>query len=753
MVASARVLRSAHAGVLGKDLPVAGAMTVLAVAVYQVAHAPRFNPPTYIDPWIYTASMWNFDYLYDTFYGAYYLSRLPWLLPGIALNSVFSHQTAYYVQHIVFALAGAGCAFLLIRRFYGSLVALVSYGGLLTSLLFYDAYTTDYPDGAQVTFLLAGSLFAFSPHQSRARRLRLVLAGFFLAAAVTTNLFDSIFVFGLALAYLIVFIPWLSTSLFVAVGRDAIWMLVGAGALVVVCGAFSAAHDGEFLFFMPSVRAINGINTADYKLATFDWLPREPRLLIPPFLVLAILFAWPTGFRPRWRTDPAIRFALGGVVFLTWISVIIGAWEFAGAGVFLQTSYYYTLFNTAFVLCTGVSVYLILSHGKGLGKHATRGMAFAALAAGALPGLWIYGLDRTGVVGVTGTKLTVVLMIVTLLLIFLGRLIRAPGFRLPLLLLVAVLIVFDVNVAGATSYTTQAAFGTRNSPVAKGPTAFALGGQFVNFMRRAGLQGQPPPAFWYDIDSSVYLNGIQSLYLWGYTQVGLDMPRVDAEVKRRLGALDPTKLVLLCATPDCANAAESLAGAGIRLRPVAYARLHAGDATVWVRAYTVPEPSVAQLERGYYAPLASPLSPRTSAKALRSWDFSAGVLPTGWAKSSPDAQLKAVQGGVRVVTDQVPSQFQLNSEAVELQPGTYAAAVDGRVDAGGLAISVLVVGKAKFLHTSLFWYGQRGFDRRQMLARFTLTRPTTVELVFWNWRQQPAASEWVIRRASLVIAR
>ena len=179
-------------------------LTVISAGVagfYLTLNAPALNPGTSLDPWIYTALMVNFTYVFHTFNWAYYPSRLPWLIPGIAVHQLFGPVTAFFVLHGVFFFGAGLFAYLTVRRFFGSTVALAAYSLLMVSPLFYDAYVTDYPDGAILTFLFGGVYFGLTTHGARHPLMRAAASGFFLAAAAATNLFVCVVIGCLFLLY------------------------------------------------------------------------------------------------------------------------------------------------------------------------------------------------------------------------------------------------------------------------------------------------------------------------------------------------------------------------------------------------------------------------------------------------------------------------------------------------------------------------------------------------------------------------
>ena len=98
-VAAERTVARVRAGALLGGWGGFALVSAAAVAFYLALHAPALDPGNYLDPWIYTALMVNFKYVFQTFNWAYYPSRLPWLIPGIVVHEIFGPATAFFVLH------------------------------------------------------------------------------------------------------------------------------------------------------------------------------------------------------------------------------------------------------------------------------------------------------------------------------------------------------------------------------------------------------------------------------------------------------------------------------------------------------------------------------------------------------------------------------------------------------------------------------------------------------------------------------
>lgn len=705
---------------------------------YWLIGASQLNRPTDLDPWYYTGLFRNFGYMYRAFEDTYYASRLPWIIPGRVVNSLLPPAPAALLLHSVFLLTAAGAAYVVVRRFFGPNAALAAYAALLLNLIFYDAYTNDYPDGAQVTYLLLAFAFAFAGRGAgRAHLARLAAAGFFAAAALGTNLFDIVLVGPIVLAYLVFTVFDRTGALRALLDLGA--ALLGAVLLLVVVGSYASAYGGEFLFFMPSVRALSKIS-ADVKIPGRHWILGEPRLLIPIFcVVLAAVVLAISGARARWRSDPSVRFVGAAATYLASITLVIYIWEFAFGGAMLDVPYYFSLFSPGIALTLGGCLGLIAERARIPGSV----LVAAVVVAGTLPVVVAYTAHPAAMFGRRGAIITLVLMA--------GGVAAAPLFRRRRLaaLALVMLAVAAPTYAAAASISTNDVFREGASIGAK-ERSLSLADQLMSFMRVHRLQstapGAQPPVFWYDAAADPSLIGIQSTYLFGWTWVGLAMPKVDGGLLKLLHDRRPQTIVLLCTDSGCAGGPGALRGARVTLRPAASARLESGGHRVWVRAFTLPRYSIANERLSYYD-TALPLSPLGFEHTRQAVRFDRGV-PAGWQNEAAAAG----RGGDGIVVRTTPSRFayQLLGPKVELPPGRYHALIAGRVVSGGLILGVLDATKDSWISQGGFSSQQHDFDTKTMAVGFTLAKPTTVQLILSNWAPVDSSSRWIVRRAGIV---
>jgi hypothetical protein len=564
----------------GHERAVVGVSTAAALVVLRLVNTQIYTEPWTIDPWLYTALMTNFDYIYHHFVTTYYASRLPMIVPGYFLNSFLTPQQAYVVVHIVFFLAGALFLYLLVRTLFGVRVAVLMYPAILTNAIYVDAHTWDYMDGFVITYL-SGGLYFLASCTGRRSRVRPALAGFFFAAAAATNLFATVLVLAAVVAYLFVRARTDRLAAVARVAVEAAWFLIGVGVLLVACGVFAREHGGRFLFFMPSIEALRTIKQAGYQAPNYAWLREEPRLYVPVFLAALVALSWRRRERPEGeRLGLALSIAATGLV------LVLALWEFLGSGYFLQVGYYFDQLYPFFFVMLAAAVVALLGWASNEVVTSFAALAGIGLVVGAAPLAIVFGIERRELWGWSGAKIAMVLMAVTLLLGLVLRLGLARG-RAPAVALVAgALAIGSVGYASAANVSTNGKLANQGL-LAQAGDVFSIGVELEDFMERNGLQEGALPAFWFDYSRDQTLISLSSLYYYGYTLVSDKMPIPDQDLRARLDLLRATVVVLLCSDPACGGGGAALRHAGYDPVLVADERLHAGSKSVWVEAYRI----------------------------------------------------------------------------------------------------------------------------------------------------------------------
>ncbi|MGN6868501.1 MAG: hypothetical protein ACTHMY_08865 [Solirubrobacteraceae bacterium] len=557
-----------------------GGLTILIGLVYRIVDAPLYNPYSSIDAWVYAGLFTNFDFTYHHFGFTYYASRLPWIVPNLVAHDVFSWRVAYFIVHGAFFFGGGIALFVLVRRFLGRLPAFVAYAALVANQLFYLGETWEYVDGAIITYFLVAFAFGITETGGRRRVPAMFAAGFFLAAAVATNIFVSVLALGFPLLYAAVN-PLRGHARRLL--SDGLAFVSGSALLVLAGCIFSKVNGNGWWFLGPQIRAAGTLSAKTYRSATYGWVVHQPRLIAP--LLVLVLGGLVLPRLPRRDPQQRIRFrfAVACYAYLLFSAGFLTIYELTGGAV-LEYPYYESLIFPAMALALASVVFAAAEvvHGRA----ARAGVLLVVVGAVALPLLLVYPRDHKGLVGPTGTWLA--LGAGAVMVVFaLGDLgLRSSARARAAAAIAAVgLLVFGVNFSTASSadvYDKIAAY-PENGPV------YDVGMQLIAFMRTGGFQREVP-YFWYSMNDGVEgleFEELQSLYFFSYTYLGVNMPTVDADFVARARLYRPQTIVLLCRSFACLGGPRALHEHGYALREVGRRLLTSGAFSVWVRVYHV----------------------------------------------------------------------------------------------------------------------------------------------------------------------
>jgi hypothetical protein len=546
-----------------------GAVLGIAALSYWWTRAPLYNPSGTIDPWLYTALMVNFDQFYEHFHSTYYASRLAWVVPGRVLHGVLPVDAAYWVLHGLAFSGGVAALFFLVRRYLGLAAAVTGAATLALSPMYWNAQYWDYIDGVVLTYLLAGLCFGLPVTTGRARAASLAVAGFFFAAAVTTNLFVAL----IALIYPIIYVfvqpaAGLRRRLTMAFA-DLASLAVGAAALVVAFGFYARANGGPFVFFEAQINVVRGGQIV--KQPGYEWLRTEPRLLVPVFLLAAALPVLVTG-----RRLPSFRFAAGSVAGLAFLTATIYGWEFLAGGNLLELTYYCSYFAISIALTMACVAALAAGLARSR-RTADVGIAAAAVIAAVVALGLIYRNERAQWTGWAGTKISFALIGVAAVLLVAFVVTR----RTPIAPVAAVVSV------GAIALASHFAINSSNGTFVFSYSAPNNGSLYhaaldeVAFLKRWTTPDEPLPTFWYRAENRPDLIAIQSMYFWGFTQLDLALPTVTQTVRQRLDWFKPPTIAMLCETPDCGGGAAALRRAGYPYAQATSTYIRHGQIRLW----------------------------------------------------------------------------------------------------------------------------------------------------------------------------
>jgi hypothetical protein len=573
--------RSRPRGVALAEAATLLALTGLVALAYVWTRAPLYNPPFTIDPWLYTALWTNFGQIYHAFAGTYYVSRIPWIVPGYLMNGIFDARTASLILHALFFFGGGVLFYVLCRRYLGPIAGAVGYVALIGNQLYFTAHRWDYQEGAVLTFMIATFAFAL-PRTTRTvpRALALGASGFFGAATVTTRILDVAYLIGLPILYFaVVRGDW--TARLSRFGKDAAAWIVGATTLVVACGIFSRTHGTEFLYFMPQVRIVRSGSGEGNQIPVDQWLPYAPYFALPIFVVVLAAVVL---LLDRRGDDTARRLLAGSAVWVAVDFTGFALWQFLGPGWLFNVVYYFSSFLIPTLLCITAAVAVLVPI-RTLSARSTAAVILCA-AATLAPLVWIYRSDAAKRIangyGSDPYLTTFVLMATALLLVAVGcrTRIRAATFIASLAALAG------ASQAVASSVST---FNLAQSEPTSGDV-YNAGQKLIHLLHADGFD-RKLPYFWYDVAAPAGVGSLQSLYYYGYTYIGIGMPKIDADFRYRMKLYRPESLVLLCETAGCKGAPGELRRAGYNPHLGNSALVKSGKFKLWVEIYRVRNPA------------------------------------------------------------------------------------------------------------------------------------------------------------------
>jgi hypothetical protein len=573
-LARRRLLRRAWAAAQREDvagvLALGGVLGIAALA-YWWTRAPLYNPSGTIDPWLYTALFVNFDQIYEHFGTTYYASRLPWIVPGRIVYGVLPVDAAYWVLHGLAFSGGVAALFFLVRRYLGVAAAVVGAATLALTPMYWNAQYWDYIDGVTLTYLLAGLCFGLPLASGPLRAVSLAAAGFFFAAAVTTNLFVALVAGIYPIAYVFVQPTTGLRPRFVMAFKDVAALLVGATALVAALGFYARENGGPFLFFEPQVDVIRSGIVGAYKVPGYEWLRSEPRLLVPVFLVAVAAPVLALG-----RRLPPFRFAAGATAGLAFLTIVIYGWEFFAGGSVLEYSYYFSYFaiSIALTMASVAAMAISLVRSRWAAKA---GVAAATTIAAVVSLGLIFHNEREEWTGRSGMRIAVAMMALAALMVAGAVVIRRTRVG------TVAAVIATGAVAAASHFAINSSTGTFvvsfTAPNNRNLYHAAL--DQVAFVKHSTSRDNSLPTFWYSAAKRPDFVSIQSMYYFGYTYLDLELPKVTPGMRQRLDLSQPQTIVMLCETRDCSGGRAALRRAGYSYAEDSARLISRGQIRLW----------------------------------------------------------------------------------------------------------------------------------------------------------------------------
>jgi len=487
--------------------------------MYSLTHA--------IDAWVYHGFFHHLEtYASTMFPPTYYGTRLAWIVPGYVAYHVFSPVAAAVILHLTFYCTAVWSLYSIVRRIAGSSAALfsaVAFGLYLPAI---RALGWDYVDGAVIAYTLLTLALLMAGLEANRRWLTLasgVAAGAMLHSNIgAAFMFPSILIWfppgrtGLVERGLQPARPWRSLAM------QLLWWGGGIVACTASLSIVSVSAGGNWDFFMPSFRwMIQQRLVNPWDVTGFSWIAMAPWFFLPAAVFVASLVAWLLPQRRQSLTAGRQR----AIAALVLCSVIFAVWDWAGNGALLYTYYY-----TSWLL-----PWSFIAIGAVLAGTATRanldvGMVLVCALAMAFSLVWPASV-RLPVGGLAGLALTIALMAC-------AAVIRQPMPRR------VVIVAALISLHGWLSATTD--FG----PYPDRADGFQVINRGVGIVDRYITADQPRFLLTPPQKLGHYVQGLTSIYLWGYTIASDKFPEVRPEQARQIRA--GTRVVVIAEQENAA---------------------------------------------------------------------------------------------------------------------------------------------------------------------------------------------------------
>ena len=148
------------------DNPAVAFLAALATVLLWLDFGPFAIYPSagFIDPWFYPGYFPNFSYLLAHSGFTYYVSRLPWILPGRAAFGIASPELASLLLCAGIVTVSGFSVYCMVRWHYGRAPAFLAALALITNPYFMSTAGWQYPDGAAITYATVALALYLRPH-------------------------------------------------------------------------------------------------------------------------------------------------------------------------------------------------------------------------------------------------------------------------------------------------------------------------------------------------------------------------------------------------------------------------------------------------------------------------------------------------------------------------------------------------------------------------------------------------------------
>ncbi len=468
----------------------------------------NFGPTGYLDPWFYTGYFMHFSYLVKTAGATYYVSRLPWIIPGLIVFQIATPAAATVILNaLILTVCSVSLYFIVLWR-YGKWPAILACVALATNPYFIYSVAWDYPDGPAVAYAFVALVFFLRPREGRLPNS--FLGGMFLAFSGYTNLA------GLPVLVSMMVIPlWRHRHSLKALAIDVFRVFCGGVATTLLLAPFPKGLLGFYSFFRPQLDQIQYVRSHPGYLERmwgtgYAWLPSAYRLA--PALLMLLLGALLLIVR-RKRSDAFVPCYF----FLAANSILFAIFEFGFHNVGLRVPYGSTFMLTPVLGFAG----LLIGECWRLAGPAGGSVSALRCAAVAIFGLalpfWFTAHHPDSVPPVRMWPILIALAIAA------GAVLLAPFRRTPVVSALACCLVFAGLFIGPACDNAIAYPFQKQAALFRSVTGI---GSLVD----SGLGPNRRIRFWYDTNEPAgpLFDSVSSLYLWGYRDCTAKLPVIPA---------------------------------------------------------------------------------------------------------------------------------------------------------------------------------------------------------------------------------
>lgn len=483
------------------------------------------SPVGTLDPWIYTGYFQNFTDLIEKFGLAYYCSRLPYILVGIAAYNVFAPAVANWVLNALWLTTMLAPLYLIIRRYYDGRAATLATLAGLTNAFLISTIVWDYPDGPAISYVFLGLWLMLAPPAMLGQTAALLLGGACLTMAGLTNFISGVIIVSMTMAAAV----WRGRS-FTRTLLDLVIVAAGALACLGAWCAISHFTLGTWNILGPQWTQVRYATDHSEYLPNMwgrgnDWIRSAFRHLPPLLLIVALGLSCVI---PAWRQAGSVRIRIAAMLGLT-VAFGIFAWiEFIEHKILLRVFYHssYLLVPSLIALSVIVATAFIR-----LPAHAWSARILALIC-----GILLVGPPvLRGYLGWLKQPMLPLMAAACVAVLgafpFAGKK-AGPWVVAALLCLVSSWsVVTDPSVAAFAFRPKEALFfPDRTDTILSRKASYqhALAADLLVLLKNADTRGHPI-YFWYDRDEPNVnlLDSLSSLYLWGYRDHTKQLPGLD----------------------------------------------------------------------------------------------------------------------------------------------------------------------------------------------------------------------------------